>query len=109
MEELAGRHGALTAGTDDDQLGVEREHRRPDVTGRVGVHERPADRAAVPDLRVGDLGDGLREQCGVLVNQVALEEVAVGRHRTDDEVVTRVADAAQRLDAAEVDEECRVR
>ena len=44
---------------------VEGQHGGTDVTGRVGVHERAADRAAVPDLRVGDVLDRLREQRGV--------------------------------------------
>ena len=62
LEEVGRRHGALAALAGDDQLRVERQDRRPAVTGRVGVHERSAERAAVADLRVGDLADRLVQQ-----------------------------------------------
>ena len=56
-------------GAGDDELGVEREHRGTDVAGGVGVHEGAADRAAVPDLRVGHLGDRLGQQRRVLAHE----------------------------------------
>ena len=41
-------------GPDDAELGVEREHDRGQLGGRVGVGEAAADRAAVADRRVAD-------------------------------------------------------
>ena len=106
-EEVLRRHGALTVGTRDDQLGIESEDRRAHVTGRIGVHERAADGAPVADLRIGDGLHGSREDGRVLLDQVGGRHLVVGGHGTDDEVVTLLADASELLDATEVDDRLR--
>ena len=83
-EEVTGCHGPLAARPDDDELGIEGERRGTDVTRRVGADERTAHRAAVADLRVGHLLDGLGQQCCVLADGVAGEHVGVRGHRADD-------------------------
>ena len=57
----------------DDELGVERQRRRTEVTGGVGVRQRAAEGAAVPDLRVRDLRDGLGQQQRVLLDQAVVD------------------------------------
>ena len=89
--------------------GAERERRRTEVTGGVGVRQRAAEGAAVPDLRVRDLRGRLGQQQRVLLDQAVVAHVVVGGHRADHEGVAVVADAAQRVDAAEVDDDLRVR
>ena len=58
-EEVVGRHGARAAGTGDHELRTERQCGRTEVAGRVGVRQRAAEGAAVPDLGVGQLVLGL--------------------------------------------------
>ena len=67
-----------------------------------------AERATVPDRRVGDRRRRLGEQAGVLLHQRVVHDVVVGRHRADDEVVAVVADPAHLLDPADVDHDVGV-
>ena len=63
-EEVRRRHRAPAAAAGDDELGVQRERHRRQVAGRVGVRERAAEGAAVPDRGVGDRLGRLGEQPG---------------------------------------------
>ena len=106
LEEVGRRHRALTALARDDQLGVERQDRRPAVTGRVGVHERAAEGAAVPDLRVGDLADRLVQQAQACLDRGVREDLVVRHHRPDQRRCRpRRRCSLQRVDPADVDDQ----
>ncbi len=62
LEELRGRDRAGAGLAADHEGRVEREQGGRQVGGRVGVRDRPADRAPVPDLRVAHGLGRVREQ-----------------------------------------------
>jgi hypothetical protein len=105
-EELRGAHRAGARGAGDDQLRVQRERRAPrSPAGSAWRASRPA--CPVAGLVVGHRLGRLGQQRDVLLHQVVAEEVVVGGHRADRDVVAVLADAAQLGDAAEVDEHRR--
>ena len=61
LEELPDRDLPGTAGAARDDGRVQREQHGGQVRGGVGVRDRAADRAPVPDLRVTDLPGRVRE------------------------------------------------
>ena len=69
-----------------------------------GVRQRAAEGTAVPHLRVGQELDGLGDHEGVVPDEVVVEDVVVGRHRTDHDGVAVLPHPAERLDLAEVDD-----
>ena len=101
MRPLAGPAGS-------DELASSASATGAEVTGRVGVGQRAAERAAVPHLRVGDRRGRLREQRRVLRHQRVVQHLVVGGHRADHDGVAVVADAAQLGDPADVDDRRRV-
>ena len=62
LEEVPDRDLPGAVGAAGDHGGVQREQHGWEVGGGVGVRDRAADRAPVPDLRVADLARGVREQ-----------------------------------------------
>ena len=87
---------------------AERERRRRQVGGRVGVGDRAADRAAVAHLRVADVAGGVRQQRHVLGEHVGVLDVVVAGQRADGDVVAGVADVRQVAEPADVDEHARL-
>src|SRR6185437_12266652 len=79
---------------------VERRDDGGQVPGRVGVRERPADRAAVPHRRVRDRLRGLCDQAAVRPDQLVAGEVVVRGERADLERLPGIPDAAQLTEAA---------
>ena len=65
-EEVVGRHRPGAAAAGDHELRAQRQRRGAQVAGRVGVRERAAEGAPVPDLGVGEVLDRLGDQRGVL-------------------------------------------
>jgi hypothetical protein len=61
-EELVDGDRPLALGPASLDRGAHREQRRAPVALRVGVRERPADRAQVAHDRVGDLRRGIAER-----------------------------------------------
>ena len=61
-EEVRGRDLPDPGRSAGDEHRVQRQHDRGQVGGRVRVGQRPADRAAVPDLRIADLAGRVGEQ-----------------------------------------------
>ena len=74
------------------------------IAGGVGVGQGPAEGATVPDLGVGEVLDRLGDERGVLGDQGVGPDRRVLGHRPDHDRVAVVADAAQRVDPAEVDD-----
>ncbi len=104
LEELADRDLPETVGTPGDQRGIQREQHRGQVRGRVGVRDRAADGAAVPDLRVADLARRVREQRHLTGQQRGAVHVVVPGQRADRDVRALVGDVRQVVQPAQVDE-----
>ena len=109
LEEVVRRDRALAVRALDHERGVEREQRGRQVGGRIAVRDRSADRAAVPNLVVADLGGDGARHAALAREHVARLEVAVTRERADRDVIARVADVRQVADPADVDEHGRRR
>ena len=92
-----------------DELGVEREQDRGEVGGRVAVRDRAADRAAVAHLWVADERGGLSDQRAVLREHRIADELRVPGERADRDPVAVLADVAQLVEPADVDEQRRAR
>jgi hypothetical protein len=87
-----------------DEVGVQGEQHRGEVRRRVGVRDGAADRAAVADLRVADeLGRPRDHGAGALQDGVG-DELCVPGQRADRDAVAVVADVAELVEPAEVDE-----
>ena len=82
-EEVGGLDGAGAARTGDLEVGVEREGHRRQLRRRVGVGDRPADRAAVADLEVSDERERLGQQGHRLTDGGVVLDGALGRHGLD--------------------------
>ena len=81
-------------------LRVEREHRRRVVGGRIGVGQAAAERAAIADLRIADLGRGLGDDGTALAQQRRASHVVVRRARADLDRAVLLADAREARDPA---------
>jgi hypothetical protein len=68
------------------------------------VREVAPDRPTISHLFVADLTHGVRERGRVLVGGVDVQQVAVARHRADDERVALDVHAVERVDTAHVDQ-----
>ena len=84
----------MPAGAARDQRGVQREQHRGQVRGGVGVRQRAADRAPVPDLRVADLAGRVGEQRQLARQQAGVRHVVVAGQGADRDVAALVADVA---------------
>jgi hypothetical protein len=74
------------------------------VRGGVGVRDRAADRAPVPDLRVTDLPRRVREQRHFAGQDVGVLHVVVSGQGADRDVGAFVVDVRQVVQTAEVDD-----
>jgi hypothetical protein len=84
---------------------VERQRHGRKLGGRVGVCDAPADRPAVPDLRVGDVGHRLGHQRRPRRDQGAPLGVPLPRHRADADSARRQRrEPRQRVDPVQVDD-----
>ena len=106
-EERARRDRALAAWAARDEVGVEGEQHRRQVGGGIAVRDRAADRAAVAHLRIADERRRLGERRAALGEQRIGDEVGVARQRADRDPVAVLADVAELLQPADVDEERR--
>ena len=97
----------LAARRAHDELGPEREHDRGEIGCGIGVGEAPADRAAVANLQVTDLGRTVRD-CGERLSaQVARAGELVPRRERADASLVPVHAYAVKLEAADVHEHAR--
>jgi hypothetical protein len=103
-EEVVRADGPDAARTAQLHAAAEGDQRHRQVGGRVGVRERAADGAPVPDLRVADLGGGVRQQRCRLPHQRRGGQLGVPRGRSDDQLTVRAADPAQPVRPADVDQ-----
>ena len=83
---------------------AERQGGRREVAGRVGVGDRPADRAAVAHLRITDVARRMSEQGNVLGEHFRDLDVAVPREGADGDVIAILADVREVGEPADVDE-----
>ena len=104
LEELAGRHGALTVRPADVELRVQRERYGWVLRSGICVGDRAAHRSPVADLEVPDQRGGGRQQRNIAVDHLARFERALADHRTEYDMTVHALDKAQRGDAADVDQ-----
>ena len=108
-EELRRRDGSLPSCSSHDEVGVERQQDRGEIGGRVPVRNRAADRAAMTNLRVADQRGRVGDQRAMRSEHRVADERRVARERADRNPVTLLADVAQVVQAADVDEQRRPR
>ena len=103
-EEVVRADHARTGRPGDLDRAAEGEQRHRQVGGRVGVRERAADRAPVPDLRVADLRGGVGEYRRLGLEQLGIGHLGVPGGRADDHLVALDPDAGQLGDPGDVDQ-----
>ncbi len=108
-EELRGRDLPPAVRAGGHQHAVQGQGHCRQVAGRVGVGQRAAERAAVPDLRVGDRAGRRGQQRGVLAHQRVVHHLVVGGGRADEQRVAGVRDTTHVLDPAAVHQHRRCR
>ncbi len=84
--------------------GTKRHHDRRVVVARIAVGAVAADGAAVTHLRIGDLRRGFRQDRAFLGKQVGAQHLVLGRAGADHDRIAVFADAAQTVDAVDIDE-----
>ncbi len=97
------------SGPAGDELRVEREHHGAEVGSRIGVGDRAADRAAVANLRVADQLHRPRDQRAAGRQHRIADERGVPGERADRDPVAVLADVAEVVEPADVDEHRRAR
>ena len=78
----------LALGSAHDEVGPQRGADRRQVLRRIGLAQRPADRAAVTDHRVSDHDLGLGEDGEDLCEQLGLQQFHVPGQRPDPDLIT---------------------
>ncbi len=106
-EELRRRNHALSSRTSGDELGIESEHHRAEVGGRVGVGYGPTDRSPVANLGVADELGRLREHRAALRQHLIADELRMPRECADDDPLAVPAHVAQLVQPSDVDEQRR--
>jgi hypothetical protein len=91
--KLAHRHDSLAARATDHYLRTNRTERGGKIFGGVGVAQRPADRASVPNHGVGNHTLRVVKDAVVLTDDGGGEQVGMADHRTDTEQVVFDSDA----------------
>src|SRR4051794_24008406 len=104
-EEVACRDLAAPGLTPADDRGVAGDEDRGPIGGGIGMGDRAADRAPVPDLRVTDRGGHVVGQRGVGHDDVGLVGLAVGRASADAQLVVGLDDPVEAGHVTQVDEE----
>jgi len=92
------------AGADDVDRPAQGEQGHRQVGRGVGVGQRAADRAAVPDLRISHQRGGVGQQRRLGPHQLRGSQAGVRRRRADHQLVTIDPDAGQVGQPADVDE-----
>ena len=93
--ELAHRHHPLAAGAAARRTRPGGAPGGREVLGRVGLAQRPADRAAVAHHRVGDHPLGVVQDPVVLADDRGREQLGVAHHRADAQHVAVDPDASE--------------
>jgi hypothetical protein len=104
QEELPDTDLARAAGTARDDRRVQREQDGGQVGGGVGVRDRAADRATVPDLGVADLAGRVREQRHLTAEQPGVLDIVVPGQRADRDMRSLVGDVGKLTQATQVDD-----
>ena len=104
LEERWRVDGAAAGWTGDDESGAERREHRRQIGRGVGVRHVAANRAAVTDGRVADLGRRVRERRAVLAERRRRSEIGVRRERADAHEPALHRDPLELGDAADVDD-----
>ena len=108
-EEVVGVDHTFTTTPPDDDAAPEREDHRGQVRRGVAVRQRPAEGAAVADLRVADLARGRAQDRDVLPHHRVVLDVVVPGEPTDGELVAVVAHVREVAEPADVDQHRRRR
>lgn len=107
VEECARRNAARLAGALQHHLGLQREHAGRQFGGRIGMSEAAADRAAIADGGVADLGCRGAEQRQLRSDLGGREQVNVAGQCANGETFGIAGDAAKRRETGNVDQEIR--
>ncbi len=105
--ELARRHDPFASDRAQHERRVRREQDRQGVAGRRGVHDVAADRPAVLDLCGADRRGRLDQHGEMLAAQRRSPDVRVGRQGAHHDLVALDGDAAQGVQAPQVDDPLR--
>ncbi len=104
LEEPADLDLPLAARPARDQGRVQREQDGGQVGGGIGVRDRAADRAPVPDLRVADPARRVREQWHLAAQQRGMLDVMVPGQRADRDVGAPIGEVGQLRQPGQVDD-----
>ena len=91
-----------------DQRRVQRQDDGGQVTCRVRMRERAAERAPVPDRGVSHGARGLRQQAAVLRDQRVVHHPVMRSPGTDQQMVAAVSYTAELVQAADVYQQFRI-
>ena len=104
LVEFARRDAAFAAFAHDVIGGAKAHHHRRHVVAGIAVGDVAAERAEIAHLRIGDLQRGFAQDRNFRAQQVGADQLMLGRHRADDDIVAVGADAFELGDAGEIDE-----
>ena len=94
-EELGRLNSPFAARPASDQRGCKRQHAGGQFGSRIGVRQASSDAAAIADRRMGDMGDGFRQQRRMGRNFGRGQEIGMPCQRTDGEDTSVHRNAAQ--------------
>src|SRR4029077_1100733 len=104
-DELLYRRFAPSARTRDESGSTEKRERARPVGGRIGVHEAPANGAAVAHGAVGDVGSDLAHEAACRIGNASVLDLRVRDAGAKGHGLGAFLHGTQFFDVAQVDEE----
>src|SRR6185295_4088346 len=86
-EEVRGFHRALAVWPNENQIGIECEHGRGPVAGRIGMRDTAANRSLVAHLNVADALRTLRQQRTDSLEKIRRLQLVVCGRRADQNLI----------------------
>src|SRR5215217_9709 len=108
-EEVLSFDGALTVWTNQNEIGIEREHGGRPVTGRIRMRDTAANRSLVTYLNIANTLCALRQQRANLLQQIRRFHLVVSRRRANQDLAALFADVCERFDPRDIDEQLWLR
>ena len=104
LVEIARRDAAFAAFAGDVIGRVQAHHHRRHVVAGIAIGDIAAQRAEIAHLRIGDEQRGFAQDRQLRRQQIGADQLVLGGHRADDDVVALAADAFEVGDAGEIDQ-----
>src|SRR5262245_43239685 len=104
MEEVTSSDLAAAAGSPGDECRVQSEHHGGQIGGGIGVRNRTADGAAMPYLRIADLGGRGGKQRQLAAQQLRLAKLVVAGKRAHGNLAVDLANVTELADPADIHE-----